>query len=797
MSTPFDINADVEIVTVNVPGVQGPPGKVQAGNVTTGQPGTNASVSQRTGADGFTAILDFTIPAGTNSARASVASTTNTQGDFQGQWTKLATITLRFQFDDASANLLLLSLGSGSGVNTGAEITARVKQQNPLGQQPVGSLFCSNMYNCSESDFMMTLDTNSASQTVVSLWMKVESQWEVISVFERAVTNYTNIAYVSNQPFQTATPTGLNTWVGTKGESGNWYFVTGLPSTGTGRIGDNALRTDTGDVYQKTSEITWILKGNLKGPTGATGSTGAAGPANTLSIGTVTTGAVGTQAAASITGAAPTQTLNLTIPTGATGSTGPTGPSPVVTTTSATSFAIGTGSKVFTTAAALNLAVGATVKAANTPTPANYMAGTITAISGTSLTVNVTETGGSGTFAAWTISPSGLTGPQGTTGNAATIAVGTVTTGAAGSSAVITNAGTSSAAVFNFTIPQGVQGTTGNTGPANTLSIGTVTTGAAGSSAAATITGTAPNQTLNLTIPQGAAGAGSPDATTTSKGSIQLAGDLSGTAALPTVPGLANKANSTITITAGTGLTGGGDLTANRTLTVSYGAAAGTAVQGNDTRVVADQAAATASIRTIGAGALQAAAGNHTHVSSGITDAASASTASVIMKRDAAGRASVVDPSASTDIATKNYVDTQDSAIRRPVVNAQTVSYTLVLTDERKIVQVNSASATTVTVPLNSAVAFPVGTVIQIQQIGTGAVTLAATGGVTLNAPMGLTMRQFQIYEVQKTATDTWQVYSNGNVTSSGGINNIVQITSAAYTALGTKDATTLYVIVG
>lgn len=42
---------------------------------------------------------------------------------------------------------------------------------------------------------------------------------------------------------------------------------------------------------------------------------------------------------------------------------------------------------------------------------------------------------------------------------------------------------------------------------------------------------------------------------------------------------------TTRTITAGTGLTGGGDLSANRTLTVSYGTAAGTAAQGNDTRL--------------------------------------------------------------------------------------------------------------------------------------------------------------------------------------------------------------------
>ncbi len=45
------------------------------------------------------------------------------------------------------------------------------------------------------------------------------------------------------------------------------------------------------------------------------------------------------------------------------------------------------------------------------------------------------------------------------------------------------------------------------------------------------------------------------------------------------------KADKTTTITAGTGLTGGGDLSTDRTLTVSYGTAAGTAAQGNDSRI--------------------------------------------------------------------------------------------------------------------------------------------------------------------------------------------------------------------
>ena len=115
----------------------------------------------------------------------------------------------------------------------------------------------------------------------------------------------------------------------------------------------------------------------------------------------------------------------------------------------------------------------------------------------------------------------GPTGPTGATGVAATITVGTTTTGDAGTDATVTNSGTAEAAILDFTIPQGPTGPTGiegptgptgATGPAGadaetpTLTIGTVTTGDPGTTAEATITGTAPNFVLNLTIPQGPTG---------------------------------------------------------------------------------------------------------------------------------------------------------------------------------------------------------------------------------------------------------------------------------------------------
>ncbi len=56
-----------------------------------------------------------------------------------------------------------------------------------------------------------------------------------------------------------------------------------------------------------------------------------------------------------------------------------------------------------------------------------------------------------------------LVGPEGPAGPA-TITIGTVTTGSAGSSATVTNSGTSTAVVLDFTIPRGADGEDGDDG---------------------------------------------------------------------------------------------------------------------------------------------------------------------------------------------------------------------------------------------------------------------------------------------------------------------------------------------
>lgn len=89
--------------------------------------------------------------------------------------------------------------------------------------------------------------------------------------------------------------------------------------------------------------------------------------------------------------------------------------------------------------------------------------------------------------------------------------------------------------------------------------------------------------------------------------------------------------------------------------------------------------------------------------------------------------------------------------------NAQSASYTLVLADKAKVVEMGVGSANDLTVPLNATVAFPVGTQIHIVQTGSGQTTVVATGGVTINTATTLKLRaQWSAATLVKRAENTW-----------------------------------------
>ena len=118
---------------------------------------------------------------------------------------------------------------------------------------------------------------------------------------------------------------------------------------------------------------------------------------------------------------------------------------------------------------------------------------------------------------------------------------------------------------------------------------------------------------------------------------------------------------------------------------------------------------------------------------------------------------------ASSGVAFSDGTQTKVGVPSITTIDARTASYTLsALTERDTIIEISNASATTLTIPLNSSVAYPVGTTIDIIQTGAGQVTIGNAVGVTVNATPGLKLRtQWSSATLLKRATNTWLVYGD------------------------------------
>lgn len=110
------------------------------------------------------------------------------------------------------------------------------------------------------------------------------------------------------------------------------------------------------------------------------------------------------------------------------------------------------------------------------------------------------------------------------------------------------------------------------------------------------------------------------------------------------------------------------------------------------------------------------------------------------------------------DVGLGNVDNTSDVTKNLIAANTQTASYTLVLGDAAKAVEMSVASANTLTVPPNSSVAFPIGSIIEVLQYGAGQTTVVAGAGVTIRSPGGKLKLavQYASCSLRKRATDEW-----------------------------------------
>jgi hypothetical protein len=107
-----------------------------------------------------------------------------------------------------------------------------------------------------------------------------------------------------------------------------------------------------------------------------------------------------------------------------------------------------------------------------------------------------------------------------------------------------------------------------------------------------------------------------------------------------------------------------------------------------------------------------------------------------------------------------------DGALGKVALNAQTATYTAVLTDnQNKVITMDVATANDFLIPTNANVAFPIGSVINVIQIGAGQTTIeAVTSGTTTISSTASTATapklasQFSAASCIKTDTDAWLV---------------------------------------
>ena len=141
------------------------------------------------------------------------------------------------------------------------------------------------------------------------------------------------------------------------------------------------------------------------------------------------------------------------------------------------------------------------------------------------------------------------------------------------------------------------------------------------------------------------------------------------------------------------------------------------------------------------------------------------------------GSAAVSGPVSSTDNAIPRFDGTggktiQDSGVviddngnvagSGSQINAQTgTAYTMVLSDAGKLVTRGNASASTHVIPANASVAYPVGTVINVLNIGAGTITFSITSDTLNKKGTALDLVQGGAVTLAKTDTTTWWIFGD------------------------------------
>ena len=110
----------------------------------------------------------------------------------------------------------------------------------------------------------------------------------------------------------------------------------------------------------------------------------------------------------------------------------------------------------------------------------------------------------------------------------------------------------------------------------------------------------------------------------------------------------------------------------------------------------------------------------------------------------------------STGTLTTTNLSVGGTIVSLRLENVYTSSTTLSLADSAKVVAMNNTSDATVTVPPNSSIAFPIGSVVYVARYNSGKVTLAAGAGVSLTRTG--TFAANELITLRKRSENGWHV---------------------------------------
>jgi hypothetical protein len=129
-----------------------------------------------------------------------------------------------------------------------------------------------------------------------------------------------------------------------------------------------------------------------------------------------------------------------------------------------------------------------------------------------------------------------------------------------------------------------------------------------------------------------------------------------------------------------------------------------------------------------------------------------------------------IDTATTVDVSTAQTLT--NKTLTDPKINlafdAETASFTAVLANNGQVVTMDNSSANTFSIPTNASVAFPIGTQINVLQIGTGQTTIqAVTSGTTSILSTGATAAapklraRYSAATCLKAGTDLWYVFGD------------------------------------